>query len=163
MSNELNYIVKHLERFDCMLVGSRFMGFHTEKSDYDYLAEYSDDLIVELERLGFTSIISDYYDNIFDDFYRVILQDGIKIEVQIFESSKIVAAVYGTYIDLLACKFLKFVQKPYRKIIYLYQLYQNIQSYAPKESEKLYAVKSALLDSQEYYRQELNMLYDAQN
>lgn len=155
-------IIQQLKELGCVLIGSRMMGFNTPNSDYDFMADYSEKTIDGLIKLGFQSTTEEYYDNIFDDFYRLVLNDGTKIEVQCFESPKIIIAVYETYKDLAECKFLKYTQKPYRKMIFLYQLHKNMLEYAPMYKDKLEIVRDAIYEYQDYGRQELNKLYDEQ-
>lgn len=155
----LNDILLNLEKLNCTLIGSRMMGFDKPDSDYDYMAYYSDSLIQSLISLGFESIIdTDDYFPVFDDFFRLVLNDGTKIEVQVFENQLVLGAVYLAYLNLSELSVLRYVAKPYRKIIFMAELLRNLKKRCPGETDKIDNLECSILGYQDYGLDELNNL-----
>lgn len=71
--------------YDFYLTGSRYFGTETEESDWDFCAQYSNELVQFLEKLGFVNnaFVQEYLDPMTLMVMGVYLPDGNKIDVQL--------------------------------------------------------------------------------
>lgn len=111
------------------LVGSRFMGFDTPASDWDYLLIGDDYTLEQLAEFGFDISSPDYDENRVDivTFCRFIDPiTNVKVEVQVAANSVLYNIMLTTYETIKQCTFLRYMPKRLRKTLFLYELYKII-------------------------------------
>lgn len=112
------------------LVGSRFMGFDTPTSDWDYLLIGNESIIEQLQTFGFDIYPSDYdeYQTDIVTFCRFIDPiTGVKVEAQLAANTALYMIMLNAYETLKQYTFLRYMPKSLRKTLFLYELYKVIK------------------------------------